>query len=593
VLVVHPEDSPDRGAWTAERWDFVLDLGRGGSDSYERWTQQFCCPVVPLDSIRLGMEEFRRVRDFMQAGKDRLRDREGLDWWALTAILFHERVEILGILRRFGQGLEAHAELFVTRDGYFADVLRLLLPKRVNICPGGRALRSQGAMHYFTRASKFPFSQLLEIAGDKYDASYAMRSAFSSRRQPSAKPVVLLPSAYVNVSRLGLAYAKILPETKFLLVTTRRSGWVSEPPENVETAKIAGYVAGSQSVERDYQEIMEQWRGVRSNLEEGADIALLSRLGLLDTFPKYFRQGLVMRNAWQAVFDSEPVQAVLCGDDTNPSTCIPLILARNHGIPTVTSHHGALDGRHLIKQNYADIILAKGKMEEDYLTRVCGLSSESVEIGAPADFSGIRNPSQHQANSLRPYIVFFSEGYEVSSGRTEEFYRDILPGLATLAREQQRTLVIKLHPSESRREREKFVANVLASDQAREAVVLSGALSEELLAKIWFGVTVVSTAAVECASRGIPCFLCGWLEFWPYGYMEQFARFGAGHILKSPQGIAEIPRLLKDYSIDERTVRNLCEPIAPGRLRELLSKEGGSSGRADQLATGTAGFVGN
>ena len=48
------------------------------------------------------------------------------------------------------------------------------------------------------------------------------------------------------------------------------------------------------------------------------------------------------------------------------------------------------------------------------------------------------------------------------------------------------------------------------------------ALQPEMLNKTWFGVTILSTVVVECALRGIPCFLCAWLESWPYGYIDQF-----------------------------------------------------------------------
>ena len=592
VLVVHPEDSPDSGPWTRERWDLVLDLGRGGENSYERWARQFGCPVVPLSSLSQGIGEFRRIRAFMEAGKGRLSDREGLDWWGLTAIIFHERVELLGLLRRFAEGLEGNAQVFLTRAGYYADALRLLLPDRVSTCQGAPTSEVKSAMHYLGLASKFPVGQLLEIAGDKYDANYSMRAAFASKRRPSRKPVVLLPSAYVNVSKLGLAYARVIPETNFLLVVARRSGWVSDPPPNVATARIAPYVSISQPVDKDYAELLEQWRLVREDLEASPDIALLGRLGLLNLFPHYFRKGLVMRNAWRAVFDTEPVEGVLCGDDTNPITCMPLILARNRGIPTVASHHGALDGRHLIKQNYADMILAKGKMEEDYLTRVCQVSPASVEVGAPARIPETRRPELREGRASKPDIVFFSEGYEVSSGRAEEFYRDVLPPLARLAREQECTLVVKLHPAESRKERETFVARVLTSDQMKLTRVVSGALTDALLDRTWFGVTVLSSTAMECASRGIPCFLCEWLEFWPYGYIEQFARFGAGRILTSAQDIAGIPQILKDYSVDEQIARNLWEPVAPERLRDLLSKQKRAFNQTRKVATGTADFAG-
>jgi len=123
---------------------------------------------------------------------------------------------------------------------------------------------------------------------------------------------VLLPSAYVNVTKLGLAYARMLPETQFLLVATRRSGWVQNPPANVASSWIAEYVSNGRTIDEEYEELLEQWRALRPVLETDPDIFLLGRLGILDTFPKYFREGLVMRNAWQKIFEIEPPLLAAC-----------------------------------------------------------------------------------------------------------------------------------------------------------------------------------------------------------------------------------------------------------------------------------------
>jgi hypothetical protein len=59
--------------------------------------------------------------------------------------------------------------------------------------------------------------------------------------------------------------------------------------------------------------------------------------------------------------------------------------------------------------------------------------------------------------------------------------------------------------------------------------------------------TVQSSTAVECSALGIPVFLCAWLRD-PYtGYVQQYARFGGGHILDSAEQIADIPRLLEKH----------------------------------------------
>jgi hypothetical protein len=572
ILLIHPDDYAGRGPWADQAWDQVIDLGRGGAHAYERWARRFGCPVTSIDSLRRGLEEFDYVHDLLAAGNGRLLDREGLDWWGLTAILFHQQLEMLAILRRFADTVSTNDQVFVTRPGFYADALSVLLGNRLRCFAGRFSSRKRWPQHYLHVVSKFPLHQLLEIFWDKYDASYAVRGLVSRKRKSSAKPVVLLPSAYGNVSRMGIAYAKTFPEADFLLVATRRSGWVSAPPANVAVANLSAYVHRKEQSQQEYVELLEKWGALRPDLECIPEIALLGRLGVLDLFPKRFRQGLAIRDAWRAVFEIEPVSAVLCGDDSNPYTHIPLLLARNRRIPTMTCHHGALDGRHLIKQNHADVILAKGRMEEDYLLRVCGLPSTSVEIGAPAGAPAA--PMAHTASSVAAFIVLFSEAYEVSSGRAEEFYRDLVPPLADLALKTNRRLIIKLHPFESPRERRKLVAKTLSPKQQERTTVVSGPLTEELLQNTWFGITVLSTVASECASRGIPCFLCKWLEYWPYGYLEQFSRFGVGYLLKSAAEITDIPRILGTFVVKPEVARDLWQPISPERFRELLSGAG-------------------
>src|SRR5207237_5360081 len=428
---------------------------------------------------------------------------------------------------------------------------------------------NRSALRYVRSAARFPIAQLAEILWDKYDSNYFLRRRFTGGRKPSRNPVVLLPSAYVNVSRMAIAYARTVPKMDFLLVATRRSGWLAEPSANVAVAKLASYAKYETSTRRERNELSAQWRHMRTDLESIPEIGMLGRLGLLDSFPKLLRQGLAIREAWRQVFEIEPVKAVFCADDSNPYTRIPVLLARNRGIPAIACHHGALDGAHLFKRSHADVILAKGKMEQDYLVRVCGVPNVNVEIGAPADWSPT---CVRRDGDSAPFITFFSEPYEVASARTDEFYRDLLPRLADLALKAGRKLVVKLHPFESRRERQRLINRILTAEQQQIATVVSGALSEDLLQRTWAGITVLSTAASECAVRGISSFLCGWLEYSHYGYIEQFERFGVGQVLRSPVEVAEIRQVVRHYRQHEVS-SNVWQPVTRARLQELFFGE--------------------
>jgi hypothetical protein len=317
--------------------------------------------------------------------------------------------------------------------------------------------------------------------------------------------------------------------------------------------------------------MQSRWRSLLSELVGVAEFEILNRLGQLDSFPQQFRHGLELRDAWRNVLDREPVQAVLCADDSSPYTRIPLLLARARRIPNIAAHHGALDGRYVFKRSYADVIWAKGRMEEDYLVRKCGVPREKVEIAAPALPANWNEPEKSNHATFRPYILFISEVLDVGGGRPEEFYRDIVPPLADLAMATGRKLIVKLHPAESERERASVLARILSAEQQAVTRIVSGPLTEDLLAKAWFGITIRSTVAMECAIRGIPCFLCKWLEAWPYGYVEQFIRFGIGIGLNDPSEIGKIPQYLEQHLVGADVRENCWQPANAGRLRELLA----------------------
>jgi hypothetical protein len=147
----------------------------------------------------------------------------------------------------------------------------------------------------------------------------------------------------------------------------------------------------------------------------------------------------------------------------------------------------------------------------------------------------------------------------------------VLPSLADLAIHHGRELIVKLHPAESLAERTKFANEVLSENQRKVTRVVAGMLDPTLLSSMWFGVTVLSSVAVECAVQNIPCFLCRWLEFWPYGYIDQFLRFGVGIGLDGPEDMTRIPELLAAHRPSSTLAETCSKPILRQRLQELLA----------------------
>jgi hypothetical protein len=518
-----------------------------------------------VDSLRCGSQDFDSIRKLVRTGRNRLVDKTGLDWWDLMSVFIYTALEEAVLLGRVAGKLDAAADLYTTRRGWPTSGIALLLKRPLQTLPG--TARPSYIHHYSGVFRRFSFDQLAQIFLDKYDSRYRWRTRVSARRRGPKKPFVLLPSAYTNVSRMAVSYASMLAEQPFLVVATRRSGTHFDPAPNVTCANLASYADGPEP-HAEYLEILEEWRILRASLALFPEMDLLLRAGLLEKFPNHFRDGLTVRNAWQKVLSQENIVTVMCGDDSNPYTRLPVLLARQQGIPTLDFHHGAMDGRFLMKNLSSDLYLAKGEMERDYLVRICGLPGERVVVAGPS------RPQSGSAHGLRQdessQIVFFSESYESGGRRTEDIYRELLPPLCRIARECSRKLVVKLHPFESRPQRAPLIAKVLPQEDADRLEVVEGPFTPQLVEKAWFAVTVESTTVLDCSLLGVPCFVCEWLSSSPYGYARQFARFGVGRILKSSEQMNDLPRMMLEPQVPV-SGDSLLRPMDPEWLRRIIA----------------------
>jgi hypothetical protein len=564
TLLIHPEDSPCSGPWAAETWDCIVDLGRASAFTIASWQERLDLPILQLDSLRHGIEDFAFIRELLQAGRNQLVDESRIDWWDLISAYIYSALEQAVVLGRLAESLDAGAELYTTRPGWPSSGVALLMKRPLHTFPGtSRASQFRRSGDLLRR---FSFDQLAQIFLDKYDPRYRLRTRFVARRQGSQGPVVLLPSAYTNVSRMAVAYASMLPEQSFLLVATRRSGTHFDAVPNVASASLAAY-AGGPEPQAEYLDILARWGELKQSLTLLPEMDLLIRAGMLNKFPGHLRDGLAVRDAWRNVLSQEQVAAVMCGDDSNPYTRLPVLLACQQGIPTLDFHHGALDGRFLVKELFSDVYMAKGEMERDYLLRICRLPAEHVMLAGPPR---PKIKVHERSTSESPDIIFFSEPYESMNWRTEEIYRELLPPLAKLAQEVGSKLVVKLHPFESRHERVAIIAKVLLPEDAVRVEVVEGPFTPQLVRKAWFAVTVESTTVIDCSLLGVPCFLCEWFNSSLYGYTQQYARFGVGRILNSPEQLNHLPQLLMEPAIP-LSENCLVKPMDPDWLRQIIT----------------------
>src|SRR5439155_6635308 len=213
-------------------------------------------------------------------------------------------------------------------------------------------------------------AQFTQVLQDKFDPEHSIRRRLVGRRQCTSRPVVLLPSAYINVSRTAVEYAAMLPDVVFLLVHARNNGRLQTLPKNVQASSLNGYFSTPDSTE--VSTLRQACRRLRLKLKCSApEFEMAEVSGLLATMESRLQWGVAVRDAWRALFESETITACLCADDSNPYSRLPLIIAKSRGIPALACHHGALDSRMAIKKQHADFYLVKSEMERDYLVRVC------------------------------------------------------------------------------------------------------------------------------------------------------------------------------------------------------------------------------
>lgn len=567
VLLLHPEDSPFEGPWANRRWDLVVDLGWAGQVCYARWAEKLGCPVRSFYDLMPSAQALDGLKELLRAGQNRLLDGEGIDWWDVLAPNLYLQLFELVLLRALAIEIAKDATVQATRGHRLLEALEVILGRRI-----GQVQKedSPGSWRQLQRYAKLRQvltpAQSIEIAFDKWDTDYSLRRWWNWRGATRFREQkILVPSAYGNVSRMAMAYAAMLPEQRFLLVTTRHSGELQNLPCNVEHIPLASYVPlrRESSTEREIVALTKECTKLIHTLAREPGFSALPTA--LEGLPAWLPACLRIRDAWRRVLEQEPLAAVFCGDQNNRHTRLPVLLAKRRNIRTIYFHHGALDFGMWLREPCFDSYLVKGEMEREYLTDFCGAKGERVFIGAPAEARSAVLPRQES------FIGFFSEPYEIYFGRTEELYLDVLPPLCRLAREQGRKVMVKLHPFESLTARTALAERILQPEDRTVLQVIKAPMTSDFLRRMWFGLTVKSSVAVECALAEIPCFLCGWFNVGPDGYMEQFVRYGAARMLTSPQEIGTIPQILSASLPTGEALLRLYQPASAQRLAAIFN----------------------
>jgi len=540
VLLLHPEDPFPRLS-SAYWWDLIVDLGRAPASTYHNWSHQAQCRVISIYDFAKEIDDLHLLRQLLQPGMGHMMDIWGIDWWDVLSLEIASDLLQFMLIGRLAKDLGADCKLWSTRAHPLAVALQKSLHAPLTISENFFKSTLSRLHHCYDALARLDPISLTQVIQDKFDAQYAIRRHLTARDRSSGRPVILLPTAYINGSRTALAYAAQLRDYEFMLVTTRSSASPVSVPTNVHVISLSSYFASTAKTEIAC--LVESWSSLRKQLVASAEPFALAAAAVLSRVPALLRWGIALRDAWNQVFESENVAGCFCTDDSNPPTRIPLILAKNRGLPALACHHGALDYGMAIKSHRADFYLAKSEMEQDYLSRICEVKNEKIIAAAPGSPKQV-SPRPKTDHSDRPWLVFFTEPYATTGWRVDEVYRDLLPRLCSLAQTCGLKLVFKLHPFESVRGHRRMLRLHLG-EQERRIDVIVGPPSDQLWRNIRFALTVQSSVALECTALGIPVFLCAWLRDAYSVYVGQYTRFGVGRILRSPEQIGEIPRLLQ------------------------------------------------
>lgn len=561
VLLLYPEDSLPQFE-TMGPWDLVIDLARAPAATCESW--QAGCPVISIHQFAQEVDDLYYLKKLLRAGLGRMVDGHGIDWWDVLSLEVAADLRQIILIRRLARELSAGCELYVSRPNLLATALRSLTGGKLINLEGTAQRVIGGVRRRWHSLSHLDAEQTAQVLEDKFDSQHVIRRRFTPRRN-IAQATILMPTAYVNSSRIAVAYAESLPAREFTLIYTRRSGRLPAVPDNVCQVSLSPYFV--QPDEREFASLLDSWTCARKLMEAASEFRLASASGLFEGMPSLLRWGVSLRDAWNEVFETADIAACLCTDDSNPPTRIPLLLAKNRGLSSVAVHHGALDYAMAFKTQHADFYLAKTKMEEDYLARICRVPKDKLVLGGPAHLQSVRQATVDRSQAR--WMAFFTEPYQNYAWRSDEVYRDLLSRIYSLAQVCSLKLVLKLHPFESARSHRKLLRRILKREE-HNVEIISGPLHDDLWPNIRLALTVQSSTALECVSRSIPIFLCAWLRDSYSGYVAQFERFAVGRVLESPEQISDIPRLLEEQSWKSAPGAE-CRPIDPEMLTSLLS----------------------
>ena len=151
-------------------------------------------------SLAEGVEDIHHLRELLQLGMGHVVDGWGIDWWDVLFLMIESELRQFMLMSRLAG--ELRVRLRTLRQPRHAAGFRAAGIERSPASHLARNFRPviHWARHYRDVLSQLDSAQITQAFQDRFDREHRVRRRFAKVRRASRHPVVLLPSAYVNVS---------------------------------------------------------------------------------------------------------------------------------------------------------------------------------------------------------------------------------------------------------------------------------------------------------------------------------------------------------------------------------------------------------
>jgi len=338
-------------------------------------------------------------------------------------------------------------------------------------------------------------------------------------------------------TRIGLLFEPYFPQTFQYLVENPLTG--GEPLRAVGRPWASLYEFGKNNMEPSAAELRAAQETILSHLDsvslpesEGTALRLLLNGRFFQSFlTRHLPQGLYASALFERWADSTSPAALVVGNPVFEGYA--LHAARRRGIPTVLLQHGILGDFCQFLDPPVDHYVVRGAFWRGFLA--AAPCSRAKVLEPPNG-----NDGASQVTASREAILFMTAPYELQEFQHKSDLDDILGVLLSVAAEQDRELIVRVHPLEDLGYYRDSMRRMMRNDgEAVRLTYSQGPGLDDLLGRSAVAVTYSSTVFLDCLRHRVPIVSFAWHDF---SYKQQIKEHGVFHFAED---LADLTRLLE------------------------------------------------